>query len=485
MRLPTIYPSKRPLKMKILACLFTCFFVVWKSFSATVTWICSTETQPWQTMPAPAVVDARVDAPPQVRIASDKVFQTVDGFGGCFNELGWVALAKASAADRQQVLSALFGDDGCAFTLGRIPIGASDFATNAYSLDDTPGDLTLTNFSIIRDEQLLLPYIKAAMSVRPALRCWASPWSPPAWMKTNTNYSGGSIRREPVILQSYANYMARWVAAYQNAGINLYAVTPQNEPNILSRYPTCLWTGPQLREFIGDYLGPALKQQKSKVELWLGLNGDPINNGDDINDRLVTVFEDHKASAYITGVAFQYDSRNQIASASERYPAKKLMQSETECNGGANSWKDAQRLYGLMKRYLEGNANAYFMWNMVLDETGMSAWNWRQNAMITVNRETGKVTFNGEYYVMRHFSQFVKPGAMRVLTTGVWGDKIAFINPDGSAVLVMGNSAEQPFSVALNIAERTGGRALQVTLPAQSVNTIVIPPKPERFGLKE
>jgi glucosylceramidase len=116
------------------------------------------------------------------------------------------------------------------------------------------------------------------------------------------------------------------------------------------------------------------------------------------------------------------------------------MQSETECNGGANSWQDAQRLFGLMKRYLEGNANAYFMWNMVLDETGMSTWNWRQNSMITVNRATSQVTFNGEYYVVRHFSQFVKPGAKRVLTTGLWGDKIAFENPDGSMVLVMGNS---------------------------------------------
>ena len=425
-------------------------------------------------MPAPALVEAREDTSPQVRIASHKVFQSIDGFGGCFNELGWKALAKASPADRQRVLSALFGDEGCAFTLGRIPIGASDFATNAYSLDDTPGDLTLTNFSIIRDEQLLLPYIKATMNVRHALKCWATPWSPPAWMKTNTNYSGGSIRWEPAVLRSYAKYLACWVDAYRKAGINLYAITPQNEPNILNRYPTCLWTGPQLREFIGDYLGPTFKPQKSKVELWLGLNGDPANNGDNVNDRLVTVLENHKASTYITGVAFQYDSRNQISNASELYPAKKLMQSETDCNGGANSWKDAERLFDQMKRYLEGNANAYFMWNMVLDETGMSTWNWRQNAMITVNRETGKVTFNGEYYVMRHFSHFVKPGAKRMLTTGVWGDKIAFVNPDRSTVLVVANSAEQPFLVTLNIAGRTSGQTLNATLPAQSVNTFVI-----------
>jgi glucosylceramidase len=151
------------------------------------------------------------------------------------------------------------------------------------------------------------------------------------------------------------------------------------------------------------------------------------------------------------------------------------MQSETECNDGKNSWEDAQRLFGLMKHYLDHNANSYFMWNMVLDETGTSTWNWRQNAMITVQRDTGKITFNGEYHVMRHFSQFVKPGAKRVLTAGPWGDKIAFQNVDGSVVAVVGNSADKPYSVVLNIAGRKGADTLNLTLPAKSVNTIVIP----------
>jgi glucosylceramidase len=113
----------------------------------------------------------------------------------------------------------------------------------------------------------------------------------------------------------------------------------------------------------------------------------------------------------------------------------------------------------------------------VLNETGMSTWNWRQNALITVDQHTGKVTFNGEYYVMRHFSQFVKPGAKRVLTTGVWGDQIAFVNPDGSAVLIIGNSVNQDYAVALNVAGRADGNTLNVTLPARSMNTFIIPAK--------
>lgn len=443
---------------------------------ATVAWVSSTANQPWQTMPAPVLADSRPDAVPPVRVIPGKTYQTVDGFGGCFNELGWVALNKATEADRQRVLSALFGNDGCAFTMGRIPIGASDFALGWYSLDETPGDLTLTNFSLARDEKYLLPYIKAAMAVRPDLKCWGSAWSPPAWMKTGTNYSRGSLRWEPEILQSYANYLARWVESYRQAGVNVFAVFTQNEPNILNGYPTCLWSGPQLREFIADYLGPVLRQRKTNVELWLGLNGDPPNNGDNFNDRLLAVLGDSQAGAFVTGVGFQYDSKNQIASASGLYPEKKFMQSETECNNGANSWNDAQRLYGLMRRYLEGGASSYFMWNMVLDDTGMSSWNWKQNAMITIDRNTGKVTFNGEYYVMRHFSQFVKPGARRVLTTGVWGDKIAFVNPDGSTVVVLGNSANQPMPVMLQVDGKAAGGTIHVTLPARSVNTFVFRP---------
>ena len=446
--------------------------------AATVTWISTTAARPWTQMPSPSLAPGNPETPPQVRVIPRKPYQTIDGFGGCFNELGWVALNKATASDRTLVLSQLFSDDGCAFTLGRIPIGASDFSLDGYSLDDTPGDLELRNFSIARDQNHLIPFIKAAMTVRPSLQCWGSAWSPPAWMKTNNNYSKGSLRWEPAILSSYATYLARWVGAYRDDGINVYAVFTQNEPNILSAYPSCLWTGSQLREFVADYLGPVLRDRKTNVELWLGtLNGDNPNDGDNANDRLVTVMEDPKASAFITGISFQYDSRNLTGSASELYPGKKLMQSETECNRGDNSWADAERLYGLMKRFFENGAGSYFAWNMVLNETGMSTWKWRQNALITVDQTTGKVTFNGEYYVMRHFSQYVKPGAKRVLTTGPWGDKIAFTNPDGSTVIVIGNSARQPQPVTLAIAGRADGDTLKATLPAHSINTFVVAPK--------
>ncbi len=440
--------------------------------AASVTWVCSTENKPWEIIPTPSLTVASPDKPALVRAVAAKTFQVIDGFGCCFNETGWIALNEVAEQERRRALNALFGDDGCAFNLARIPIGASDFATSAYSLDDTPGDLELKDFSIARDEKNLIPFIKAAMTIRPTLRCWGSPWSPPAWMKTNNHYSKGSLKWEPPILRSYAEYLARWVEAYRAAGVNVYAICPQNEPNILNVYPTCLWTGPQLRDFIADYLGPTLKERKTNVELWLGT----LNDGN-ANDRAATVLDNAKANAFVSGVTFQYDAKGQIADVSQMYPDKKLMQSETECNNGENSWTDAMRLYGLMKHYLERNAGSYFAWNMVLNETGMSNWNWKQNALITVDRKAGAIRLNGEYYVMRHFSQFIKPGAKRILSTGPWSDKIAFVNPDGSTVMVIGNSSKNALPVILSVAGRKEGDTLNVVLPAKSVNTFVIEPK--------
>lgn len=440
-----------------------------------VYWVSSTAARPWSRVAAPNLTRKSPGASPTIQVDLRRTFQTIDGFGGCFNELGWQALGKVSAEDRREVVAALFGPQGCDFNLARIPIGASDFADGAYSLDDVPEDYALAHFSLDRDKQALLPYIREALAIRKDLKCWASPWSPPAWMKTNRNYSGGELRWEPKVLAAYAQYFARWIAGYRKLGVPIYAVTPQNEPNIASPYPTCLWSPEHLREFIGQYLGPTLKTQSPSVELWLGLNGDPSHDGENPNARLLTVLDDERTGSFLTGIAFQYDSRNQIALAHALYPKKKLMQSETMCYGGDNSWGEAQDLYRNMKRYFDGGANAYFMWNMVLDETGLSHWNWRQNAMVTVNRQTGKVTYNGEYHVMRHFSQFVRPGARRVLTTGIWGDVIAFQNPNGSTVVVAGNSANADYDVQVSVRGKQGVRYLKVALPANSVNTFVIP----------
>jgi len=460
----------------------------------TVTWVGSTSSQKWQLQVFP-LVDGSPSNPQEVAIEPYTTYQTIDGFGGSFNELGYIALTNAtSAAQQTAVLEAFFSGSGLDFNMARIPIGSSDFAFNVYgspatpddddySLAETPGDYALNDFSIDRDRRHLLPYIEAAMAVRPDLQCWGSPWSPPEWMKDNNFYAGGSLTWTPQILQTYANYFVKWIEAYRGEGVNVFGVLPQNEPNQWQVFPSCVWSGAQLAEFIGDYLGPTLTASNSNVEIWFGINGDPQNNGDDFNDRIVTVMSDPEANAYVDGIGFQYDSQNQIALASAAYPDKKLIQTESFCFNGDNTWFDAtirndgmQGLSRNLQRNFENGANAYFAWNMILDETGLGPWNWRQNAPITVNRSTGEVTYNHEFYIYKHYSHFVKPGAQRIRAVGEWSEKIAFKNPDGSIVLVMGNNySAASEAVTLSVA---GLPSINVTLLPASFNTFVFPPAP-------
>lgn len=436
----------------------------------TIDWVSSSAAEHWKAMPA--ISTKPIDNPPTILINDDESLQTIDGFGGSFNELGWVALSKATPEKQQEVIQALFGDDGAAFALARIPIGASDFALDGYSLAMEPEDYDLEHFSIDRDRQHLLPYIKAAMAVNPDLSMWASPWSPPAWMKNNNSYSKGSLRDEPKIKATYAEYFSKWIDAYKAEGVNLYAIAPQNEPNILNVYPTTLWSHELLSDFIGNYLGPKLAKDHPELELWLGLNGDPFNGGANPNDRLISVMNS-KAAEYIDGIGFQYDSRNQIALAHELFPDVKLMQSESMCFNGENSWAQAMELFRLMNRYISGGASAYYNWNMILNETGNSTWDWPQNALITVDQNSGKVTYNGEFYVFKHFSHYVKPGATRLRSTGIWDDNIAFKNPDGSIVAIVANSSEQPHTASIAVGVDSD-ESFTVEVPGLSVNTFVI-----------
>src|SRR5262249_17721299 len=141
-------------------------------------------------------------------------YQTWDGFGGAFNEMGWDDLSVLSASDRDRAMSLLFGSDGARFIFGRIPIGASDYAVDRYTDDETPNDYTMAKFSITRDQQRIIPYVKAALAQNANLRLWASPWTPPTWMKDNAAFNGGNMKDDAQILQALALYLAKWVQAY-------------------------------------------------------------------------------------------------------------------------------------------------------------------------------------------------------------------------------------------------------------------------------
>jgi glucosylceramidase len=276
------------------------------------------------------------------------------------------------------------------------------------------------------------------------------------------------LKADPAIDQAYAAYLAKAVVAYQQEGLRVYACMVQNEPKSDSKYPTCVWIGPQERDFIRDYMGPTFHDQRVSAELWLGT----LNDGN-VNDFAVPVLSDPAAAAFIAGVAYQWEGRDAIAPTHQRFPSFKLMQSESECGKGANSIADAEHTFGLFRTYFNGGAGSYFYWNMVLPPKGKSTWGWTQNAMITVDPDSKAVTYHPEFYLMKHVSHFVRPGSHLAGTTGPWKDKLAFITPDGSAVLLIGNSANGPLPVTIGIEGTTS--VVRATLPSHSFSTFVFP----------
>lgn len=411
-------------------------------------------------------------------------YQKMYGFGACFNELGYKALESLGLEDRDALFRELFSQEGeCAkFSICRLPIGASDYAFNWYSLDETPGDYELKHFSIQRDRQALIPYIQQARQVCPDIKLFASPWSPPTWMKQPPVYNWGKLIRTPENMTAYANYLIKFLESYRQEGIPIHQLHVQNEPVANQKFPSCMWTGEELRDFIRDYLGPALARSGLDTELWLGTINAP---GCDFN-RLIfdkwatedydffanTVLSDPQALQYISGVSYQWGGKIAMQRTFESwYPRIRLMQSENECGFGDNTWEYARYVWTMLKHYIGNGAESYLYWNFALEPMGMNTWGDPQNAMVTIDPQTHTATYNPDFYVLKHFSCFIQRDAIRLGGMGSFaGDSLIFQNPDGSLVLELYNPFDRIFTVAFCWESQT----YHFSLEPKSVNSILI-----------
>jgi glucosylceramidase len=444
--------------------------LICNSLFSQVQWIGTIEKAPWRTCLAPVLQKYDGTNERLIEIFPAKKLQQIDGFGGCFNERGMDALSVLPGNKRLEVIQQLFDTvSGCKFNICRMPIGASDYAMDYYSLDDTPGDYKMEHFSIERDRKYLIPYIKMAMKYNPKLKIWGSPWTPPAWMKSNNHYScqgmqdSCHLQWNPEILHAYALYFEKYIKAYRNEGVNVYAIHVQNEPYACQNFPSCLWTGDKMRDFIRDYLGPKLTGLNT--EIWLGT----INNGK-YDDCAGVVLSDPGSAKYITGVGYQWDGKNAIGITAARHPGIKLMQTESECGGSENNLQSALYTYGLIDHYLKSGANSYMYWNMILDRSGLSSWGWPQNSLISINRNTREAAYNMEFYVMKHFAHFVKSGASRLVTSGYDENVLAFMNPGNELIVVVMNSSQFNKKYTVKI----GDKMFIADLQGQSFNTFKI-----------
>ncbi|HEY0186950.1 MAG TPA: glycoside hydrolase family 30 protein [Cellulomonas sp.] len=444
-----------------------------------ITWTTSTQDQQWIDGGTPA---AGATSTRGLALTGERG-RAIRGFGGTFNELGHRAISALSAADQETVYRELFSPDELNLRVNRSAVGANDFATSWYSYDETPGDYALDHFSVERDEEHVIPFIRQAQRYQDEMVLHCSPWSPPTWMKNPPVYNFGRIVSTPQNLSAYAQYFVKFIQAYAERGITVTQLHVQNEVFADQKFPSCLWSSEELRVFIRDHLGPAFRAAGLTTAIFLGtLNGPEDQSftaaGQKLNHyaRFVdNILFDDEARQYLGGIGYQWAGQHAIARTHEAWPELELMQTESECGFGSNSWEDAEYVFHLVRHYLQHGATGYTYWNLALEPGGLSTWGWPQNSLVTVDTDARTFTRNPEYYVIKHYSSAVRPGAVRLGTTGRFSAQgSAYLNPDGSIGVVVQNALDR--AEAFSFTDPTDEtRSFTATLAPRSLHTFVVP----------
>jgi glucosylceramidase len=411
---------------------------------------------------------------PSVMVDCTKRFQEIEGFGGAFTEAAAATLHKMSPEVQEEILRAYFDPQaGHRYTLCRTHINSCDFSLGNYAYTEVEGDTDLAHFSIDRDRRDLIPMIQAARAIAGSeLRLFASPWSPPAWMKTTGEMNrGGKLR--PECREAWARYYCRYIREYESEGIPIWGLTVQNEPEATQRWDSCIYTAEEERDFVRDHLGPALHKEglaDVKLIIW-------DHNRDRIFERAKVVYDDPEAAKYVWGTGFHWycdDKFDNIGIVHEAWPNKKLLFTEgcQEQGPHVGSWDLGERYARSILSDLNSWTVGWTDWNLLLDETGGP--NHVGNlcsAPIIADTRSGEVHYQSSYYYLGHFSRFIRPGARRVAcaTTLDALEATAFVNPDGSLALVVLNRTDEALSFAVKLAS---GAAMTES-PARSIVTFL------------
>jgi glucosylceramidase len=298
-----------------------------------------------------------------------------------------------------------------------------------------------------------------------------------------SGWDGGNMKDDAQVLQAHALYLAKFVQEYGKEDITIEAIHPQNEPGYATRYPSCLWTAALMNKFIGTYLGPTFASQNVTAKIYLGTMS---NNDAGMDGTIVsTVTGDSTSMKYVKGFGLQWNMLPVVSGLTSKN--LQIVQSEHKCGnypwnpGGGLPAFDANKpqndypygveSWGYIRDWIKAGVNVYSAWNMVLDNIGKNLDTtrpWPQNALLTVDRTAKTLTATPAYYVFRHVSQYVVPGAKRVATTGSSPDALAFKNPDGSIVVAMYNSGSSAKTTTLSV----GGTKLQFSIPANGFATV-------------
>ena len=402
-------------------------------------------------------------------------FQAIAGFGGAFTEASASVWQGLPSAQQTQVLRDYFSPtEGHGYTFCRVHMNSCDFSLGNYAHVEQYDDVALASFSIARDQQALLPMIKAALIVAgQPVKLLVSPWSPPAWMKSN-----GQMNRGGTLLPQYANAWARcfvkFIQAYAAEGVPVWGVSVQNEPAATQSWDSCIYSAEEERDFVRDHLGPALHKAglgHIAIVIW-------DHNRDLMVQRAGTVYADAEAAKYVWGTGFHWYGENHfdhVQLVHDAWPDKHLLFTEGCQEGGPHhgSWDLGERYAHSMINDLNRWTVGWIDWNLVLDETGgpNHVGNFC-SAPILVDTATEALLHQSSYWYIGHFARYALPGARRVLCASSRQDleACAFINPDGTLATVVMNRTENAITFGL----RLGGVMAQAELPPHAIATYLV-----------
>ena len=422
-------------------------------------------------------------SPKIVNLDPSTKYQTMEGFGSAITGSTCFNLLKMNADDRKAFLKQTYSTtEGMGQSYIRIAIGCSDFSLSEYTLCDTEG---LENFALQEEElNYIIPILKEILAINPNIKIIGSPWTAPLWMKVDNltdlkpydAWTSGQLN--PKYYADYGTYFVKWVQAMQDNGIAIEAVTPQNEPLNKGNSASMYMTWQEQRDFVKNGLGPKLRAAGLDTKIYLYDHNYDYSSISDQNDYPVNIYNDSEASQYVAGAAFHNygGNKSELLDIHNQDPNKELIFTETSIG----TWNDGQnlttRLMDDMEQVALGTINnwckAVIVWNLMLDsERGPNREGGCQTCYGAVDIETSDyktITKNSHYYIIGHLSSVVKPGAVRIGTSGYEVDGItysAFENPDNTYAFVLCNNTSAKEKVVIN----DGTHNFTYEVPAKSV----------------
>lgn len=441
-----------------------------------------------------------------VTINPDKEFQTITGIGGAFTESSAYLLNQMSKEKRKEILDAYFSEDGANYSLTRTHMNSCDFSLDQYSYAPVADDMTLENFSIEEDMDDIIPMIKEAQTIsKDGFKILASPWTAPPWMKDNKDWVGGKLL--PEYYDVWALFFSKYADAYKAEGIDIWGFTVENEPHgNNNNWESMHYTPREMTDFVVNHLGPRLEADGKSDMIVLGFD----QNRDGVKEWVDVMYETEESSRYFDGLAVHwYESTFDYLPEELQYghnmaPQKYLIQTEGCVDSEIPHWKDdawywkkeatdwgwdwasedkkhlhpkyvpayryARDIIGCFNNWVDG----WIDWNMVLDTQGGPNWfkNWCV-APVIVDPQKDEVYYTPLFYVMKHFSKFIRPGAKIIEHTSTDENLMvtAARSTDGSTSVVVLNMEKTEKTIAFKINEEK----VLFTISPEALQTIFIP----------